>query len=138
MKIAAGLLVYRRAEDQIEVLLVHPSGNYNRRAPWSIPKGLVDEGESLEQAAVREAWEEAGVRIEAETIKALGHIDYTRSRKQVFAFAALGSADTEPSPASWEIDQAEFLPIGKARSLLHPDQAPFLDRLVELLAGDST
>jgi hypothetical protein len=40
-----------------------------------------------------------------------------------------------PTTASWEIDQAEFMPLEKARVLIHPDQAVFLDRLVEHLAG---
>ena len=47
MKLSAGLLIYRRVKKQIEVLLVHPSGNYNRHKPWGIPKGLPDEGETL-------------------------------------------------------------------------------------------
>src|SRR5262245_39759061 len=34
MKQSSGTLLYRRAERGLEVLLVHPSGNYNRRAPW--------------------------------------------------------------------------------------------------------
>ena len=45
----------------MEVLLVHPSGSYNRNAPWSIPKGELDEGEDPETAARRETREEAGV-----------------------------------------------------------------------------
>src|SRR5690606_867902 len=59
---SAGTLLYRRADDgSFAVLIVHPSGNYNRRDPWGIPKGLLDEGESLEEAARRETLEETGV-----------------------------------------------------------------------------
>ena len=90
MKQSAGLLLYRWFENRLEVLLVHPSGNYNRDKPWSIPKGLPDEGESLVAAAVRETSEEAGVTIGDELageLKPLGSIQYTRSRKQVHAFA---------------------------------------------------
>ena len=55
MKQSSGTLLYRFDDrGQLEVLLVHPSGGYNRRAPWGIPKGLPDEGESLEEAARRE------------------------------------------------------------------------------------
>jgi len=39
MKQSAGTLLYRQGPDGLEVLLIHPSGNYNRKAPWSIPKG---------------------------------------------------------------------------------------------------
>jgi len=142
MKQAAGLLLYRGKADALEVLLVHPSGNYNRRAPWSIPKGLPDEGEALLDAALRETREEAGVSADAHrnSIVSLGHIDYTRSRKRVHAFALEAPADAAPHPASWEIDRVEFFPLEEAQRLIHADQLPFLDRLKELLAssGDPT
>ncbi len=47
VKISSGTLLYRqiglneeRSRRRLEVLLVHPSGNYNRGKPWSIPKGI--------------------------------------------------------------------------------------------------
>ena len=51
MKQSAGTLLYRQGPDGLEVLLVHPSGNYNRKAPWGIPKGLPAADEDLETAA---------------------------------------------------------------------------------------
>ena len=45
MKQSAGTLLYRDGPDGLEVLLVHPSGWYNRGKPWSIPKGLPDPDE---------------------------------------------------------------------------------------------
>jgi predicted NUDIX family NTP pyrophosphohydrolase len=130
MKQSAGTLLYRRRGDQVEVLLVHPSGNYNRGKPWSIPKGLPDEGESLEEAARRETLEETGV--EAGPLVPLGSIEYTKGRKRIHAFAGQWTAG-EPHCASWEVDRAEFVPIDVARERIHPDQRPFLDRLTELL-----
>src|SRR5437016_6262566 len=112
MKQSAGLLIYRRQGKQIEVLLVHPSGNYNRHKPWGIPKGLPDEGETLEEAAVRETREEAGVDLgstAAANLISLGHIDYTRSKKRVHAWAVVAPSDAAPRTASWEVDRAEFL-----------------------------
>jgi predicted NUDIX family NTP pyrophosphohydrolase len=140
MKQSAGLLIYRRNGDKLEVLLVHPSGNYNRRAPWGIPKGLPDEGESLLYTAVRETREETGVQIISDAgktpdsmVTSLGHIDYARSRKRVYAFAVESPPDAAPHTASWEVDRAEFLPIDEAERLMHVDQKPFLERLVEWL-----
>jgi predicted NUDIX family NTP pyrophosphohydrolase len=141
MKHSAGLLIYRRQGKQIEVLLVHPSGNYNRHKPWGIPKGLPDENETLEEAAVRETREEAGVDLggkAAANLISLGHIDYTRSKKRVHAWAVVAPADAAPRTASWEVDRAEFVSMEEARRLMHPDQIAFLDRLVELIgSGDS-
>jgi len=39
-----------------------------------------------------------------------------------------------PRCASWEVDRAEFVPMDRAREIIHPDQLPFLDRLLELTA----
>jgi len=145
MKQSAGLIVYRRKGTALAVLLVHPSGNYNRRAPWGIPKGLPDQGESLVDAAVRETREETGVNIGSSQgvsleslITPLGNIDYARSRKRVHAFAVPAPADAIPHTASWEVDRAEFLPIEEAERLIHVDQKPFLERLVEMLKGNKS
>ena len=133
MKQSTGTLLYRRAPDGLQVLLVHPSGNYNRRAPWSIPKGLPDEGENLEAAARRETVEETGVN--AGDVKPLGFIDYQKSRKRVHCFAGEVPPGATPRAASWEIDRAEFVPLDEARRRIHPEQAAFLDRLEAWLAG---
>jgi len=136
MKLSSGTLLYRRTERGIEVLLVHPSGNYNRKAPWGIPKGVPDaaEADNLEATARRETLEETGVAV-AGPLVPLGDMVYRKSRKQVHCFAGPAPADAEPRVASWEIDQARFLPLEEARRLIHPDQAVFLDRLVEHLGG---
>jgi predicted NUDIX family NTP pyrophosphohydrolase len=128
---SAGTLLYCRQGGQLSVLLVHPSGNYNREKPWGIPKGLLDAGESLEAAARRETLEETGV-VAGELVP-LGSIDYTKSRKRVHAFAGPAPSDAEPHCASWEVDQAEFVPLDLARDRIHPDQLPLLERLVEIL-----
>jgi predicted NUDIX family NTP pyrophosphohydrolase len=129
--VSAGLLLYRVEQDCLSVLLVHPSGAYNRKAPWSIPKGLVDPHESREQTARRETMEETGVTAGALTD--IGTIDYTRSRKTIAAFAGPLPDDAAPRCNSWEVDRAELLPLEQAREVLHPEQRPFLDRLVALL-----
>ena len=138
---SCGTLLYRRrpvgtgAPAALEVLLVHPSGGYNRHKPWGIPKGLPDEGESLEAAARRETVEEAG--IVAGELTALGSITYRKSGKRIHCFAGPAPADAVASCASWEIDGCEFMPLDEARRRIHPDQAPFLDRLEELLRAST-
>lgn len=133
MKESAGTLLYRRAPGGLEVLIVHPSGAYNRQAPWSIPKGKPDPGETPEAAARRETLEETGVV--AGPLTPIGTVDLVRSRKRIHAFAGPASPDARPHCASWEVDRAEFVPVDRARALLHPDQAPLIDRLAALVGA---
>ncbi len=135
-KQSAGTLLYRRTDAGLEVLLVHPSGNYNRKAPWGIPKGLPDDGETdLEATARRETLEEAGVT--AGPLVPLGFSDYQKSRKRVFCFAGPAPAHAAPHTASWEVDQARFVLLDQARTLIHPDQRVFLDRLADHLQQEA-
>ena len=136
MKQSAGSLLYRAAGqdlsavDVLEVLLVHPSGNYNRRAPWSIPKGLPDASESLEQAARRETIEETGVTP--------GNLCSARfgdpaEESQRDTLLRRPNAHAQPRPTSWESIASSK--SDTARQLLHPDQVPLLDRLRIFLGG---
>ena len=161
--VSAGLLLYRRVPDpetgarRVEVLLVHPGGPYWARkdaGAWSIPKGMAEPdelgpepatataakarnraaGADLLAVARRETREETGVNVEGPVIP-LGTIRYQKSGKVIHAFAAPAPPDANPRCASWEVDRAEFVPLDQARRLLHPDQAPFLDRLARSVAA---
>jgi predicted NUDIX family NTP pyrophosphohydrolase len=133
-KLSSGTVLYRYVEGQIEVLLVHPAGNYNRRAPWGIPKGAPDPDEALEATARRETLEETGLEIVC-PLHDLGWVDYSRSKKRVHAYAALAPDGAAPRCASWEVDKVEFIEITRARRVIHPDQAALLDRLEQFLAA---
>lgn len=69
-QISAGGVAFRQVEGeyQIAIISMNPSGR------WQLPKGLIDEGETPEQAAVREVREEAGV--ETELLERIETIDY--------------------------------------------------------------
>lgn len=135
MRESAGTLLYRQAEGRLEVLLVHPSGAYNRQAPWGIPKGMLNKDEPLEVGARRETLEETGI-VAGELVE-LGSMVYKKSRKRVYCFVGPAPVNCLPQCASWEVDRAEFLPLNEARRLIHPDQAVFLDRLEEWLSSHS-
>jgi predicted NUDIX family NTP pyrophosphohydrolase len=133
MKQSAGTLLYRQGPDGLEVLLVHASGWYNRGEPWGIPKGEPDQGETdLEATARRETLEETGVV--AGELTPLGDITYRKSGKKIHCFAGAAPVDAVPRVASWEVDAVRYVALAEARLLMHPDQAVFLDRLVERLS----
>lgn len=129
MKIAAGCLVRAVFDGERRYLIVHPSGNYNRKRPYSIAKGQIEAGELPEETALRETREETG--LECRIIAPLGEVQYTKSRKIVIGYLAEpleAPASTVLETADWEIDRAEFFPADEARARLHPDQRAFIDR----------
>ena len=75
----AGAIVWQRTPMGIQVLLVERSSGKG----WGIPKGGIESGESSEVAALREAWEEAGVEPKS-LIQDVGEMRYVkRNRDQV-------------------------------------------------------
>jgi len=57
---SAGCVVIPALDDHDHCYIIKPSNNYG---PWSFPKGRVDKGESMKQAALREVWEETGLKV---------------------------------------------------------------------------
>ena len=132
-KLASGTVLYRRIDGALEVLLVHPSGNYNRRAPWGIPKGAPNPDETLEATARRETLEETGLDVTGELFD-LGFVDYTRSKKRVHGYAGEAPDGSQPKCASWEVDKVKFIEVSRAQRIIHREQAAWLDRLERHLA----
>ena len=92
--ISAGLLLYRHTSDALEVLLAHLGGPFwvHRDAgAWSIPKGLVADGEEPLAAACREFEEETGVRPMGPFLS-LGSVRQ-KAGKLIYAWAWEGDAD---------------------------------------------
>ena len=151
---SAGILMYRRGDAGIDVLLVHPGGPFWRNrdlGAWSIPKGELDDGEDAEAAARRDFKEELG-REATGPLRPLGRVRQ-RAGKTVQAYALEGNLDVggmrsnnvaiEWPPRSGrtmyvpEIDRAAWFVIPLAREKILAGQRPFLDRL-ESLCNDQS
>lgn len=63
MEKSCGILVYRWKNGVLQVLLGKNAGPFNRKMPWNIPKGHIEEGESEFECAVREFEEETGLEV---------------------------------------------------------------------------
>jgi 8-oxo-dGTP diphosphatase len=96
------------------VLLVHRP----RHGDWTFPKGKVEEGETDEQAALREVEEETGLRCELGT--ELASTSYTDARlrpKTVRYWAMEVSGAGAPSPSDG-VDEVVWLPLHEAAERL--------------------
>lgn len=99
-----GALCYRDRDGAREVLLVSSRGT----GRWIIPKGWPIDGKDAPEAALQEAWEEAGVRQGQITGQAVGTYDYDKELKTglpvrvetlVFPVRVKHLADTYPESA---------------------------------------
>ncbi len=152
-QISAGVLLYRRRETCAEVFLIHMGGPFWARkdaGAWSIPKGLVDEGEDRLAAALREFQEETGQALDdtASGGRALAPIRQAGG-KVVYAWAIEGDADANhivsntfrvespPGSGRWcsypEADRAAWLGLADARAKIVAGQRGLLDELQAFL-----
>lgn len=139
--VSAGGVVYRRRNGSIEVLLCH------RIFPvlWCLPKGTPDDGESIEETAIREVREETGV--DPQIVGNLGSIQYSFTRPQqgrrfdktVYHYLMIPIGG-DPSLHDHEFDQVEWVELSDAiQRLTHKDEAEVAERARDAIAksGDS-
>ncbi len=101
-------------KDNLVLLIQNPSN------VWTFPKGLIEEGETPEEAALREVYEETGVR--GEILDYVGEIQYWYQLhgEKIFKkvkYYLMQYLDGRPKP-SWEVNDAKFIPIDIAKRLL--------------------
>ena len=151
---SAGILPYRFVNGELEVMLSHAGGPFwakKENAAWSIPKGLVEEGEDIFHAALREFEEETGVRIDNNaTFTNLGSnqtgpkiitifatntdIDITKVTSNTFEMEwppKSGLMQTFP-----ENDRSQWFSIEEAKIKIFKGQVIFLTRLISNLKKD--
>lgn len=149
-RLSAGILLYRRDGDGLDVLIAHMGGPFWAKKDaggWSLPKGEHGEDEEPFAVALREFEEELGSPCPASDFTPLGEVK--SSGKTLTVWAAEGDLDAtacvsntfelEWPPRSGriqefpEIDRAEWVGLDVAREKLVKGQLPFLDRLLALV-----
>ncbi|MDB4902297.1 MAG: hypothetical protein JWQ63_1578 [Mucilaginibacter sp.] len=155
VKQSAGILLYRKNDNELEVFLVHPGGPFFKNkdlGAWSIPKGEFLDDEDALGAAKREFLEETGQSIEGDFIPLNPVI--LKSGKKVYAWAVEGDIahetivsnlfEMEWPPKSGkkqsfpEIDKAAWFDVETAKLKINSGQVGLIEGLVGLASPKSS
>jgi 8-oxo-dGTP pyrophosphatase MutT (NUDIX family) len=139
---SAGVVLVRRMRGRWWFAAVRPRGK--RVGTWALPKGIVDAGEAPAETALREGYEETGVR--ARLGEKLGDVRYvyTWDGERVFkvvsfylAHARGGRIGELPAGMEVEVAEARWLPLAEGSTLLaYKGEREMAAKAVERLAGD--
>jgi 8-oxo-dGTP pyrophosphatase MutT (NUDIX family) len=135
---SAGAIILREVGGKLKIALAHHSRGTK---PWILPKGHVEEGESLEQTALREIYEEAGLD-NVQLIKHLGTImresltsngDVVQKTIHFYLAYALGESQSQ-APSDQRFIEADWFSPEEAIQLLpHESEQTFLKEHLGLL-----
>lgn len=150
MKKSAGILIYKKVKDQLQVMLVHPGGPFwkNKDAgAWSIPKGEFNDNEEPLDAAKREFEEETGLTVSGKFLP-LTPVKQ-KSGKLIYAWAVEEDIDVSSFKSNlfemeWpprsgkmkcfpEIDEACWFAVEEAKGKIIKGQFSFIEELISLL-----
>jgi len=137
LQFSAGGVAFRKQDGRIDVALISVGAD-NR---WQLPKGLVDKGESTEQAAIRELLEEAG--IDTEIVTRIDKVEYwyfwkengqrIRYHKFVY-FYLLRYKAGDVRDHDHEVNEARWLDIDAAIEMLAFDsEKKIMEKAKELI-----
>ncbi len=135
---SAGAIILREVEGKLKVALAH---HPRTTKSWVLPKGHVEEGESLEQAASREIYEEAGLdnvqlikhlgTITRESVKSNGDVE----QKTIHFYLAYAPGDSQShAPTDPKFIEVDWFSPGEAIELLpYESERAFLREHLGLL-----
>lgn len=154
MKTSAGVLLFKKENDKLKFFLVHAGGPFFAKKDegfWGIPKGLIEEGEDMKAAAIREVSEELGIDIGIDTEKLIDLESVKlKSGKVIYAYAFeanFGDIETQSNtifikypPKSGkqleipEVDKGFWFETDIAKQKINQRQKDFIDRLLKKVA----
>jgi len=152
MRQSAGILLYKMANNALQVLLVHPGGPFWKNKDlgvWSIPKGEFTDNENPLDAAIREFEEETSFKIDGSFVP-LRSVKL-KSGKVIFGWALEHDLDASAITSNkieieWppksgkkmlipEVDRAGWFSVEEAVEKINPAQAALVYELVEWLSA---
>jgi 8-oxo-dGTP pyrophosphatase MutT (NUDIX family) len=113
VRAAGGVIVRRGTVTSVEVAVVHRP----LREDWTFPKGKLEPGESLEECAVREVFEETGFHCSLGTF--VGHTEYRdrKDRPKVVAYWVM-QVEAGEFAAGAEVDELRWVDLPATAPLL--------------------
>jgi 8-oxo-dGTP pyrophosphatase MutT (NUDIX family) len=139
---SAGAVIVRRMQGRPWFAVVRPQGK--PAGTWVLPKGVIDRGEAPAETALREGFEETGVRSRLGSKLGDVRYVYTWRGERVFkvvsfflAHAVGGRIGALPPGMEREVAEARWLPLADARRLLaYGGERDMAERALEILADD--
>ncbi len=133
LEFSAGGVLYRIQDSKVYIVLIETG---NGRI-LSLPKGLVNKGEKVEEAALREVYEETGCR--GRIIEPLGKIEYWyyregfRIHKFVYYFL-MEYIEGNVEDQDWEVERAYWIPADEAVNIMsYKNEGEIVQRALELI-----
>lgn len=150
MIISCGLFLIRKDN---KILIAHPT--MHPRSSWGIPKGKVEPGESLIEAAIRETYEESNIDVSGyKVLHDIPFVKYAKTNKILYSFALFEQENNfdfnqfnikcnsnvpESKGGFPEMDDYMYVTVKEAHGLLHDTQIKCLDTisgLIEKIGGN--
>lgn len=129
--VSSGGVIFRIVDEQFEVALISTKNH------WSLPKGLVEKGETTKETALREVREETG--LEGETVRKIGKINYSfmSARKhysKTVHFYLLRYTRGSVHNHDYEVDRVKWFPLSEAmQALIYTSEKRILEKTEKML-----
>jgi len=115
---AAGGIVFRSTSTgRVEVACIYREA----RGDWTFPKGKLDKKESFEEAALREVWEETGMKCSIISFAGTTNYTHRKGKAKIVAYYLMTPHEGE-FEANDEVDELVWLPVDQVRSHLTWDR----------------
>ena len=131
LTMSCGALVWRIVDNKLQFLLIKQFAN---KDSWGVPKGHIDEGETIEQCAIREVREETGIDIMLGARLQNVVVPLKKEIKTVVTFLAQQVCDKSPKvdDPDCEVVDVKWFDVAKLPTI-HFYQRELIDSALDML-----